>query len=153
MDRVKPSAPLIGPPLLMAEMARFCRTISMLVGAGLPLQEILHLMPQTTGNSVMRDALFRVEEGLLLGQGISGRMATMDLFPPLLVQMVTVGEESNSLDSTLAVVADFYEVNAEERLTAMVGLITPAMTIGLSVGTGFVALSVIMPMYSIVGKF
>ena len=153
VDRIRMIAPVIGPPGYMGEMARFCRTVSMLVGAGLPLQEIMTLIPQTTSNSVMQDALHRVREGLMLGQGVSGPMAAQGLFPPLLIQMVTVGEESNSLESTLAVVADFYETSAEDRMNAMVGILTPAVTIGVSLITGFIALSVIMPMYSITGSF
>ena len=153
LDRIKITAPVIGPPILMAELARFCRTLSMLVTAGLPLQDILRLLPQITTNVIMRDALYEVHEGLLMGQGMSGPMATINIFPPLLVQMVKVGELSNSLDTTMAVVADFYEVTSEDRLKAMIGFITPAMTVIMALGVGFIAMAVIMPMYSLVGSF
>ena len=153
LDRLRLFVPVMGPPVMMAEMVRISRTISMLVGAGLPLQEVMHLMPQITSNSVVRDALLQVEEGLILGQGIAAPMATIDIFPPLLVQMVTVGEESNSLDSTLKVVSDFFESSSAERLAVMISLLVPALTISMAVGTGFIALAVIMPMYSIVGNF
>lgn len=151
MDQIKIKAPLIGPPTLMGEMARFCRSVSMLVASGLHLQEILELMPQTSTNSVIRNSLNRVREGLMLGQGLSGPMAAEAVFPPLLVQMVVVGEESNSLEFTLGVVADFYETSAEEKMAAMVSFIQPAVTLAISVVVGFIALSVIMPMYSITG--
>ncbi|MEE9201873.1 MAG: type II secretion system F family protein [Dehalococcoidia bacterium] len=153
LDRFKLKAPLVGPPTHMGEMARFCRTVSMLVASGLHLQEILELMPQTSTNSVIRNSLNRVREGLMLGQGLSGPMSVESVFPPLLVQMVVVGEESNSLEFTLGVVAEFYETTAEEKMAALVTFITPAATLLIAAATGFIALSVIMPMYSITGAF
>lgn len=153
LDRIMITAPLIGTPNLLAELGRFCRTVSVLVGAGLSLQDIMELAPQTTTNSVIRDALKQVRERLLLGEGIAEPMSHISLFPPLLVQMVTVGEESNSLAFTMGVVADFYETTAEEKAAAMVSMIGPLSTIGISLIVGFIAISVIMPMYSITSAF
>ena len=67
--------------------------------------------------------------------------------------MVAVGEESNTLDFTLGVVADFYEVTAEERTSAMVGMIGPLLTIVMALGVGFIAISILMPMYTLTGAF
>ena len=153
LDRMKLVAPIIGTPILMGELARFSRTMSTLIKAGLSLQEIMELMPQTSDNKVICDALVQVNEGLILGEGLSGPMSRIALFPPLLIQMVAVGEESNTLDFTLGVVADFYEVTAEEKTAAMVGMITPLSTIIIGLFVGFIAVSVLMPMYSIIGAF
>jgi len=111
------------------------------------------MLPQSTNNRVLRDALNHVNERLLLGEGLSEPMSHIDLFPPLLIQMVAVGEETNTLDFTMGVVADFYETAAEERATAMVGLVGPVSTIGLALLVGFVALAVILPMYTLTGAF
>ena len=153
LDRMRLKAPLIGPPTLMGELARFSRTMSVLISAGLSLQEIMELMPQSSNNRVIRDALSEVNERLLLGEGLSEPMSRIDIFPPLLVQMVIVGEESNTLDFTMGVIADFYEVSAEEKTTAMVGMLGPISTIGISLLVGLIAISVIMPMYSLIGTF
>ncbi len=153
LDRLRLSAPIIGPPILMTELARFSRTMSVLVGAGLNLQEIMEIAPQATSNTVFRDALKHVHEGLLLGEGLSEPMRRIGIFPPLLVQMVAVGEESNTLDSTMGVVADFYETTAEEKVNSMVGMIGPLATVGIAVIVGFIALSIIMPMYTLTGAF
>ena len=80
-------------------------------------------------------------------------MSRMDIFPPLLIQMVSVGEESNSLDFTLGVVADFYETTADEKMAAMVGMVGPLSTIGIALLVGFIAISVLMPMYTLTGAF
>lgn len=153
LDRARLMAPLIGPPTLMSELARFSRTTSMLIEAGLKLQDIMEMIPHSCNNTVMRDAFTQVKDGLILGEGISQPMTRIDLFPPLLVQMVTVGEESNTLDFTLGVVADFYETTAEEKTSAMVSMIGPISTIGIALMVGFLAISIIMPMYSLTGAF
>ncbi len=152
-DRLRLQAPVIGPPMLYSELGRFSRSVSVMVKAGLKLQEIMEIVPEGTDNYVFRTALRQVKERLLLGEGLSQPMSRIDIFPPLLVQMVAVGEESNTLDFTMGVVADFYETEAEERTTAMVGLIAPLSTIGIALLVGFIALSVIMPMYTITGAF
>ena len=153
LDRIKLRAPLIGMPILMGELARLSRTMSVLITAGLKLQEIIEMLPQTTSNKVFQDALNRVNEGLILGEGLSEPMSHIDLFPPLLIQMVAVGEESNTLDFTMGVVADFYEVTAEEKTSAMVGMIGPLSTVFIAVLVGFIAISVLMPMYTLTGSF
>jgi len=153
LDRFRLFAPVIGPPTLMGELARFSRTLSTLVSAGVSLQEIFEMLPQTSSNQVIRNGLMRVRDGLMLGQGLSGPMHRVAIFPPLLVQMVSVGEESNSLGSTMEVVADFYESTAGEKLEALVSLLTPGITIFVSMIAAFIALSVIMPMYDITASF
>ncbi len=153
LDHLRLSMPLIGPPALMSELGRFARTLSVMVGAGLKLQETMELLPQATANMVFRDALNKVNERLLLGEGLAEPMSQISLFPPLLVQMVAVGEESNTLEFTMGVVADFFETTAEEKTAAMVGLIGPVSTIGIALMVGFIAISVIMPMYALTGAF
>ena len=150
---MKLTAPLIGLPTLLAELARFSRTMSVLVSAGLSLQEIMEVVPHSSNNIIIREALDKVSQGLILGEGLSEPMSRIDIFPPLLVQMVSVGEESNTLDFTMGVVADFYEVTAEEKTSAMVGMLGPLSTIGIALLVGFIALSVLMPMYSLMGTF
>ncbi len=153
IDRMILRAPLFGPPVHMGEMARFSRTMSILVAAGLPLQEIVEILPQTTKNTAVREALGQVRQQMLLGEGLSAPMSRSDLFPSLLTQMVTVGEESNSLDSTMAVVADFYDTTASERFSSLVSMIQPITIIGIALFVGFIAISILMPMYTITGSF
>jgi len=153
LDRLRLTAPLIGTPTLLGELARFSRTMSVLVSAGLSLQEIMELVPQCSNNRVIRDALNQVNGGLILGEGLSEPMSHIAIFPPLLVQMVSVGEESNTLDFTMGVVADFYETTAEEKTAAMVGMISPLSTAFIGLLVGFIAISVLMPMYTLTGAF
>jgi type IV pilus assembly protein PilC len=153
LDRVRLSAPLIGAPTLLGELARFARTMSMLISAGLSLQEIMEILPQSSNNRYIRDALNQVNEGLILGEGLSEPMSRINMFPPLLIQMVAVGEESNTLDFTMGVVADFYEVSADEKTSALVSMIGPLSTIVIALFVGFIAISILMPMYTLTSVF
>lgn len=153
LDKLILIMPVIGSPVLMADLARFSRTMAMLISAGLSLQEIMELIPQTSSNSVIRNALNQVREGLLLGEGLSEPMSRLDIFPPLIVQMVAVGEESNTLNFTMEVVANFYEVTSDEKMSALVSMMGPMSTILIALFVGFIAVSVLMPMYSITGAF
>ena len=153
IDRFKMNIPVIGPAVKMSELARMARTMTMLLGSVLPLQEIMEIVPRTTTNSVMFDAIDTVRQGLMLGQGLSGPMSTQSVFPALFLQMVRVGEETNALENNMRVLAEFYETGASERTAAVVSMIAPISTIVLAVMAGFIALAVIMPMYSITGSF
>lgn len=153
LDRVRLSAPLIGTPTLLGELARFSRTMSVLVMTGMNLQEIMEIVPQSSDNLYIRSALNQLNESLLLGEGLSEPMSRIPIFPPLLVQMVAVGEASNTLDFTMGVVADFYEVTAEEKTDAMISMIGPISTIAIAIVVGFIAVSILMPMYTLTGSF
>ncbi|MEE8443177.1 MAG: type II secretion system F family protein [Dehalococcoidia bacterium] len=151
LDQFRLNAPLLGTPTRMAELARICRTMEVLLSAGLSLQEVIELLPQTSTNSAVKLSLQNVRRGLLLGEGLTQPMSADPFFPPLMLQMVRVGEESNSLEKNLAVLADFYETTSDEKTAALIGMVTPMATIGIAVFAGFIALSVIMPMYEITG--
>jgi type IV pilus assembly protein PilC len=145
-------APLIGAPIHSSEIGRFARTGQVLLSAGLSLQEVMDLLPSTSGNSAIRDALEHAKQDLIRGEGLAEPMIrNAKMFPSLLTQMVKVGEESNTLDYTFGVVADFYENDADEKITAFVGRIAPTMTMVMAGLVGFLALAIIMPMYSITG--
>lgn len=153
LDRIRLNAPLIGTTTLMSELGRFSRTVSVLISAGMNLQEIMEMAPYSTNNSVFRSALNELRDKLYLGEGLSIPMSRIDLFPPLLIQMVAVGEESNTLDFTLGVVADFCESTADEKAATIVNLIGPLATVGIALLVGFIAISVLMPMYTLTGAF
>lgn len=152
LDRFLLKAPVLGKVNLMNEMARFSRTLSILVSAGLSLPEILAMAQRTSSNLLVKDALGNVRTGMLQGEGLSGPMSRNKVFPSLLVQMVMVGEESGRLESTLDTVAKSYEAEADERINGMISMIEPVMTMILALFTGFIALSVIAPMYSMSGS-
>lgn len=152
MDRLMLKMPLIGPITIQRNMCHFCRTASMLLKAGLLLPQVMNIVIQTVGNRIIRQALREVRERLVQGQGLSQPMAAIDLFPRLLVEMVSVGEKTGNLDSTLATLGDYYEQRVDQRVNTLVSMIEPALTVGMGLIVAFIALSMITPLYSILGS-
>ncbi len=150
-DKLLLKVPLIGTIVLQSNMALFTRTASTLLAAGVPLTRIMDITTQTAGNELIRDALAEVHEGLIQGHGLSKPMATNEIFPSLLVQMITVGEQTGTLDTSLLNVAGFYESEVNNKVDSLTGILEPIMTVGIALFVGFIALSVITPMYSVLG--
>jgi type IV pilus assembly protein PilC len=140
--------PLIGRLNLVTELARICRSLSVLFRAGLPIPEVMALTIQATGNRVVARALSQVEHGMLRGQGMAKPMSMNHIFLPMMVEMTKVGEETGSLDESLILVAENFEIEADRRTQTLLGMIEPVMTIAMGLGVGFLALSVFMPIYS-----
>jgi type IV pilus assembly protein PilC len=146
-DRLILRLPIIGRLSLVNELARACRSLSLLFRAGLPLPEVMALTAQATGNRVVARALGEVEHDMLRGQGLAKPMSKRKVFLPLMVEMTKVGEETGNLDDSLIIVAENYEIEADRRTQTVIGMIEPAMTIAMGLGVGFLALSVFMPIY------
>ncbi|MBT4510748.1 MAG: type II secretion system F family protein [Chloroflexi bacterium] len=151
-DKLLLKVPLIGTIVLQSNMALFTRTASTLLAAGVPLTRIMDITTQTAGNELIRDALAEVHEGLIQGHGLSKPMATNDIFPSLLVQMITVGEQTGTLDTSLLNTAAFYESEVNNKVDSLTSVLEPIMTVGIALFVGFIALSVITPMYSVLGS-
>ncbi len=141
--------PVVGRIFLLTELGRCCRTVSFLYKVGLPLPDIMKLAVQGSSNVVMSEALGKVQEELTQGEGLYKPMSKNRLFLPLMVQMVGVGEETGNLDNSLSTVAQSYEVEAEDRTGAAVGLIQPILIIGIAAVVGLIAITLLTTMYSI----
>ena len=152
MDRLMLKIPVIGSITIQRNMRHFCQTMSMLLKAGLLLPQIMHIVTQTVGNRIIRQALGEVREKLVQGQGLSQPMATIELFPRLLVEMVVVGEKTGNLESTLASLADFYEERVSQKIDTLTSMIEPALTVVIGLVVVFIALSMITPLFSLMGS-
>ncbi len=152
LDKLSLRLPVLGRIFLLNELSRCCRTISLLFKVGIPLPEILVMAAHGTSNKAMAEALAGVQQELVRGEGISRPMAKRSLFLPLMVQMVSVGEETGNLDNTLATVAQSYETDADDRTSSAVGLIQPAMIIVIGLIVGFIAIALFSAMYGIYGQ-
>jgi len=152
MDRLMLKIPVISSITIQRNMRHFCQTTSMLLKAGLLLPQIMHIVTQTVGNRIIRQALGEVREKLVQGQGLSQPMATIELFPRLLVEMIVVGEKTGNLESTLASLADFYEERVSQRIDTLTSMIEPALTVVIGLVVAFIALSMITPLYSLMGS-
>jgi type IV pilus assembly protein PilC len=152
LDKLLLKLPVIGRVNLLNELSRCCRTIALLFKVGLPLPDILAQAIYSTKNRVVIQALTEVRQELIRGEGLSKPMAKRDLFLPLMVQMAGVGEETGNLDNTLITVAQSFEIEADDKTSAAIGLIQPALVVGIALVIGFFAVSLLSAMYSIYGQ-
>jgi len=151
-DRLVLSLPIVGRVSCLNELARYCRSMSLLLRAGLPLNEVIPLAVRGGSNRVISKALTNVQKDMIKGEGLSRPMAKNDLFLPMMVQLVRIGEETGNLDSTLLAVARSYEAEAEHRTRFLITLIQPAMTLIVGLIVGLVALCLTSAMYSMYGQ-
>ena len=151
-DKLSLRLPIIGRILLLNELSRCCRTISLLFKVGLPLPEILAMASQGTNNKTMAEALNGVQQDLIRGEGLSKPMSRRSIFLPLMVQMVGVGEETGNLDNTMATVALSFEVDADDRTSTAVGLIQPVITIAIGLVVAWIAIALVSAMYGVYGQ-
>ncbi len=148
-DLLQLKLPLLGRINHVNELARYCRSMSLLFRTGLPMTEVISLIVQGSGNLAMAKVLADVQHDMVAGEGLSRPMLKHGLFLPMMVQMVRIGEETGNLDATLLSVARSYEAEAENKTQALVALIQPAMTLVIGAVIGFIALSVTSAIYSV----
>lgn len=151
-DKLLLTLPIIGRVNQLNELSRCCRTISLLFRVGLPLPEILSQAIHSTNNRAMSKVLAETQQELIRGEGLSKPMSKREIFLPLMVQMAGVGEETGNLDATLTTVAQSYEIEADDRMSALIGLIQPVLVAGIAIVIGFLAVSLLSAMYSIYGQ-
>jgi type IV pilus assembly protein PilC len=151
-DKLAIRFPLVGRINHLNELARICRSISVLYKAGSSLTEILPLVIQSSNNKVMTRALMEIRDDMLGGDGLSHPMSKHAIFLPMMVQMVKVGEETGNLDNTLVSVAQSYEAESDDRTKSLISMIQPVMTIVIGLVVGFMALSLVSAMYSMYGS-
>ena len=151
-DRVALKLPLLGRISQLNELAHCCRSMALLFRAGLPLPEVMSLVIDGSDNRVVKNVLADVRQDMIKGEGLSQPMAKSQLFLPLMVQMVRVGEETGNLDTTLSAVAQDFETEAQDKMNSLIGHIQPAITLIIGIVVAFIALSLISAMYSIYGQ-
>lgn len=151
-DQLILKIPLIGTINIQSNISQFCHSMSVLIKAGLPMAEIMNLIVETIRNVIVREALERVRTQMLQGQGLAQPIKQERVFPSLLAQMIRVGEETGTLDLNLETLARFYEEEADRKISALTGMMEPALMLFVGGMVGFLAVSVILPMYTLIGS-
>ncbi len=146
-DRVMLKVPVIGPILVKAAIARFSRTLSTMFSSGVPLVEALESVAGATGNVLYEKAVMAMKDEVATGQRLQRAMENTGLFPNMVIQMIAVGEESGSLDSMSAKVADFYEADVDNAVDAMSSLLEPLIMAILGVLVGGLVVAMYLPIF------
>jgi type IV pilus assembly protein PilC len=147
-DRFKLRAPMkIGPVVLKVTIARFSRTLSTLVAAGVDIIKALEITGQTAGNWVVESALADVRAQVHAGMPIAQPLVDNPIFPPMVGQMVKIGEETGELEKMLGKIADFYEDEVDSSIQTLTSIIEPIMMIGVGLMVGVIIISMYLPMF------
>jgi type IV pilus assembly protein PilC len=149
-DRTKLRIPMrIGDTVRKITMARFSRTLSTLVASGVDIIKALEITGQTAGNWVVEEALAGVREKVHEGVPIAQPLIESDVFPPMVSQMVKIGEETGELEKMLGKIADFYEDEVDAAIQSLTSIIEPVMMIGVGAMVGVIIISMYLPMFKL----
>lgn len=151
-DRVKLRVPVFGPLHHKIVMARFSRTMGTLLASGVPILQAMETVAGVVGNSVVSDAVIESRARIREGEKIADPLQRSKMFPPMVVHMVSVGEESGSLDHMLNKIADFYENEVEMTIASLTAAIEPVMIVLLGVIVGFIVISMFLPMIEVISN-
>jgi type IV pilus assembly protein PilC len=144
--------PVMGPVLRKIAVARFTRTLGTLLSSGVPILDALEIVAKTSGNMVVEEAIMYARAKISEGKNMAGPLLETNVFPPMVVQMVGVGEQTGALDAMLSKIADFYEEEVDVAVAAMTSLIEPIMMVGIGGTVGVVLIAMYLPIFSIAGK-
>jgi len=151
-DRVKLRVPVFGPLHHKIVMARFSRTMGTLLASGVPILQAMETVAGVVGNSVVADAVIESRARIREGEKIADPLQRSKMFPPMVVHMVSVGEESGSLDHMLNKIADFYENEVEMTIASLTAAIEPVMIVLLGIIVGFIVISMFLPMIEVISN-
>lgn len=146
-DKLALKLPIVGDILTKAAIARFARTLSTMFSAGVPLVEALQSVAGATGNVIFERAVLDMKDEVATGQRLQRAMENTGLFPNMVIQMIAVGEESGSLDSMSAKVADFFEADVDNAVDAMSSLLEPLIMAILGVLVGGLVVAMYLPIF------
>jgi type IV pilus assembly protein PilC len=140
----------IGDIVQKVALARYSRTFSALIGAGVPMLEAIDITGRTSGNTVIEEAMDEIRESVKGGGTIAEPMSKAPAaFPTMVVQMVGVGEETGAIETMLSKIADFYEDQVEAAVKALTSILEPVMIVVVGSMVGFVVISMYMPMFKV----
>ena len=148
-DKLKLKIPIFGELFQKVALSRFARTLALLLRAGVPVLQALDIVSATTGNEVLARASQDVKESVRSGETMAGPLARHGVFPPMVVQMIGVGEDTGALDEMLDKVSDFYDQEVESTTESLTSLIEPLMIAVLGGVVGSMIVALYMPMFAV----
>ena len=151
-DKLKLKMPPIGPVVSKVAISRFSRTLGTLVSSGVPILQALMIVKETAGNVIISDAVSKVHESVKEGETITAPLESSRVFPPMVVSMVDVGEQTGALPEMLLKIADTYDEEVDNAVSAMTSLLEPIMIIFLAVIVGSIVIAMFLPLISMISQ-
>ena len=152
LDRLLLKMPVMGNLMRKIAVARFCRTLATLLASGVSILEALDITAKTAGNAVVEQALYATRKSIEGGETIAAPLKETTVFPPMVVQMISVGETTGALDTMLGKIADFYEEEVDVAVAGLLTLLEPIMIAVLGGVVGGIVIAMYMPIFSLISK-
>jgi type IV pilus assembly protein PilC len=152
VDRIVLKLPILGVIMQKISVARFCRTLSTLISSGVPILDGLEITARTAGNAIIEDAIMAVRKAVESGLTVAQPLKESGVFPPMVVQMIGVGEQTGALDNMLSKIADFYEEEVDQAVANLLTLMEPVMILFLGITVGGIVISMYLPLFDLISK-
>src|SRR3989338_868201 len=149
VDRIKLRIPVVGVLIQQVWVARFSRTLGTLLTSGVPILDALQTVKDTIGNEFIARSVLQVRDSIKEGESVSGPMEASKAFPPLVVKMINIGEETGQLDKMLIQIADNFEEEVDVAITGLTSLLEPILIVFMGLVVGFIVISMFMPLFSL----
>ena len=149
VDKIKLRIPVVGVLIQQVCVARFSRTLGTLLTSGVPILDALQTVKDTVGNEFIARSVLQVRDSIKEGESVSGPMEASKAFPPLVVKMINIGEETGQLDKMLIQIADNFEEEVDVAITGLTSLLEPILIVFMGLVVGFIVISMFMPLFSL----
>jgi len=150
-DTLALKLPIFGPLLKKVAVARFTRTLGTMISSGVPILDALEVVAKTSGNVVLEEVIFEVRASIAEGQTIAEPLAETDIFPGMVIQMISVGEATGALDTMLAKIADFYDDEVDTAVEALTSMLEPLLMVFLGGSIGGLVIAMYLPIFKMAG--
>ena len=151
-DKFKLKVPVFGPVVSKVSIGRFTRTLGTLVSSGVPILQALTIVKETAGNVIIANAITGVHESVKEGETITAPLEASGVFPPMVVSMVDVGEQTGALPEMLLRIADNFDEEVDNAVSAMTSLLEPIMIVFLAVIVGSIVIAMFLPLIAMIGN-
>jgi type IV pilus assembly protein PilC len=151
-DKVKLKMPVLGPVISKVAISRFTRTLGTLVSSGVPILQALTIVKETAGNVIVSNAVGAVHESVKEGETITAPLEASGVFPPMVISMVDVGEQTGALPEMLLKIADNYDEEVDNAVAAMTSLLEPIMIVFLAVVVGSIVIAMFLPLIDLMNR-
>jgi type IV pilus assembly protein PilC len=150
IDRLMLKAPILGDVLRKSSVSRFTRTLGTLIGSGVSILDGLEITAKTSGNRVIQDAIMESRASIAGGETISAPLQKSQVFPPMVISMIAVGEQTGGLDEMLSKIADFYDEEVDAAVSGLLSLMEPVMIVFLGVVVGGMVVAMYLPIFDMI---
>ena len=151
VDRLALRLPIFGLLIRKIAVAKFTRTLGTLISSGVPILDGLDIVAKTAGNKVIEEALYATRQSISEGKTLAEPLEQTQVFPPMVVQMIAVGETTGALDAMLSKIADFYDEEVDSTVSTLTSLLEPMLMIFLGVVIGFIVVAMYLPIFKLAG--